>query len=171
MVRTYESRVPSSTHLPFRRAFNGIVPFRRFRWVRICMTGRDKRSQLSSDTYDIYFANPNLNPEVRTDPADENFSTPWMLGEERGDATVEDICDFIVEYINSDVMVCPRRPASHARSLRSHFLRFIGTPGGPAHRHCRSIKGGNLFAYSLSRSYPPVGRCVRRTVHETRQAL
>jgi len=27
-----------------------------------------------------------------------------MPDEERGDATVEDICDFIVEYINSDVM-------------------------------------------------------------------
>ena len=67
--------------------------------------------------YDIYFANPDLNPEVRADPADENFSIPWMLDEERGDATVEDICDFVVEYINSDVMVCPRRPAPRGPSL------------------------------------------------------
>jgi hypothetical protein len=37
---------------------------------------------------------------------EENESTPWTLDEDRGDATVEDICDFIVEYINSDVMVC-----------------------------------------------------------------
>jgi RNA-dependent RNA polymerase len=41
-------------------------------------------------------------------PADENDSTPRTLDENRGDATVEDICDFIVEYINSDVMVCIR---------------------------------------------------------------
>ena len=33
-------------------------------------------------------------------------SKPWTLDEDHGDATVEDICDFIVEYINSDVMVC-----------------------------------------------------------------
>jgi hypothetical protein len=33
-------------------------------------------------------------------------STPRTLDKDRGDATVEDICDFIVEYINSDVMVC-----------------------------------------------------------------
>jgi hypothetical protein len=32
-------------------------------------------------------------------------STPRTLDK---DATVEDICDFIVEYINSDVMVCLR---------------------------------------------------------------
>jgi hypothetical protein len=35
-------------------------------------------------------------------------STPRTLDKDRGDATVEDISDFIVEYINSDVMVCLR---------------------------------------------------------------
>jgi hypothetical protein len=35
-------------------------------------------------------------------------STPRTLDKDRGDVTVEDICDFIVEYINSDVMVCLR---------------------------------------------------------------
>jgi hypothetical protein len=35
-------------------------------------------------------------------------STPRTLDKDRGDATVEDICDFVVEYINSDVMVCFR---------------------------------------------------------------
>jgi hypothetical protein len=38
----------------------------------------------------------------------ENEGTPWTVDKDRGDATVEDICDFIVEYINSDVMVCLR---------------------------------------------------------------
>ena len=77
--------------------------------------------------YDIYFANPGLIPIVQTAPADENFSTPWTLGEERGDATVEDICDFIVEYMNNDVMVCllPR-----LIPLSSLFLQFTGPPGG-----------------------------------------
>jgi hypothetical protein len=41
-------------------------------------------------------------------PVGEYISAPWTLDEERGDATVNDICDFIVEYINSDVMVCLR---------------------------------------------------------------
>jgi hypothetical protein len=35
-------------------------------------------------------------------------STPRTLDKDHGDATVQDICDFIVEYINSDVMVCLR---------------------------------------------------------------
>jgi hypothetical protein len=35
-------------------------------------------------------------------------SIPRTLDKDRGDVTVEDICDFIVEYINSDVMVCLR---------------------------------------------------------------
>jgi hypothetical protein len=35
----------------------------------------------------------------------EGDSTPWTLPEDHPDATVENICDFIVEYINSDVMV------------------------------------------------------------------
>jgi hypothetical protein len=56
--------------------------------------------------YDIYYGNPGLIPKVQATPADENFSLPWTLDEERGDATVEDICDLIVDYMNNDVMVC-----------------------------------------------------------------
>jgi len=66
-----------------------------------------KYSRFSSDTYDIYYANPGLIPSVQTEPADYPLSPPWTLEECRDDATVEDICDFIVEYINSDVMVGP----------------------------------------------------------------
>jgi RNA-dependent RNA polymerase len=36
---------------------------------------------------------------------EESESTPRTLDK---DATVDDICDFVVEYINSDVMVCLR---------------------------------------------------------------
>lgn len=38
------------------------------------------------------------------------------------DSTVEDICDFIVEYINSDVLVCPvfsQAPLSSHISIRA----------------------------------------------------
>jgi hypothetical protein len=125
------------------------------------MTGRHKCSQLSSDTYDIYFANQGLIPKVQTGPADENASSPWTLDEKRGNATVEDICDFIVEYINSDVMVRLRTVVVPLSSLP---LRFTGPPGRPAHHHCRSIKGGILFAYSLP-SLP-----ADRTVYSTSDA-
>lgn len=136
------SCVASLTYPSSRRAFTGIVPcWRRFRWVRICMAGHRKFSQLSSDTYDIYYAGPGPNqdvnqgliPQVQTAPADEYKSDPWMLDPEHDDATVEDICDFIVEYINSDVMVC-FFPA--LVPLSSYSLRIIGPFGGPAHRHC-----------------------------------
>jgi RNA-dependent RNA polymerase len=107
------THVFSSTYPPSRRAFTGIMPcWRRFGWVRICTTGRHKCSQLSSDTYDIYYGNPGLIPQLQTGPAEENKSDPWTLDDEHGDATVEDICDFIVEYINSDVMVCLLSPFS-----------------------------------------------------------
>ena len=164
------SCVPSSTYPPSRRAFTGIVPqWRRFGRVCICMNGRHKCSQLSSDTYDIYYGNKQkLIPQIQTAPADENSSTPWTLDDDRGDATIEDICDFIVEYINSDVMVCLLRvlvlldfnfPAIHRASWR------IGTSLLPINQ--RLV----LFAYSLPRPYPQIGWCIRRAVHEARQAL
>jgi hypothetical protein len=163
------SYVASLTNPPSRRAFTRLVPCRRrFGWVRMCMVGRRKCSQLSSDTYDVYFGNPGLIPQLQTDPMEANQSDPWTLDDEHGDATVEDICDFIVEYINSDVMVC-LSPA--LVPLSSCSLRIIGPFGGPAHRHCGSIQGGIVFAYSLLRTYPPIGRSVRRAVHEACQAL
>ena len=81
---------------------------RRFGWVRIYLAVRLKSSKRFSDTYDVYYENSGLIPHVQTDPMEENKSTPWTLDEDRGDVTVEDICDFIVEYINSDVKVCLR---------------------------------------------------------------
>jgi hypothetical protein len=155
-----------------RQAFAGIMPcWRRFGRVRICITDSiesHKCSQLFSDTYDIYYANQGLIPQVKTDPANENKSEPWTLDEKRGDATVEDICDFIVEYINSDVMVCLRPVLVPTISI---FLRFTGPPGGSAHHHCRSINGRNWFVYNLPRPYPWIGRCIRQAVYEARRAL
>ena len=72
------------------------------------MAGGLKYSQRSSDTYDVYYENPGLIPPLHWPPMDANGSSTWELDKDRGDVTVEDICDFIVEYINSDVMVCLR---------------------------------------------------------------
>jgi hypothetical protein len=102
---------------------------------------------ISSDMYDIYLANPGLIPTVQAAPADETINAPWTLPEGRGDATVEDICDLIVEYINSDVMVCLLPMLVPLSSLS---LRFTGPPGGPAPHHSRSIKGRNPFVYGLA---------------------
>lgn len=61
----------------------------------------------ASDTYDIYYAhaNPDLLTSRPAPPAEYPPGEVWTLSERRGDATVDDICDFIVEFINSDVMV------------------------------------------------------------------
>ena len=61
----------------------------------------------SRDTYDIYYANPALLPTIQAEPAPESKSNVWTLEDGEPDATVDDICKFIVEYINSDVMVRP----------------------------------------------------------------
>jgi len=65
-----------------------------------CLAGGD----LDGDTYDIYYANPSLLISRPTQPAEYPPGEVWTLSERRGDATVDDICDFIVEFINSDVM-------------------------------------------------------------------
>ena len=57
------------------------------------------------DTYDIFYANSALLPTTHADPAPLSDDNVWTLKESEPDATVEDICKFIVEYMNSDVMV------------------------------------------------------------------
>ena len=43
-------------------------------------------------------------PSIQTRPADYHPGEVWTLEDDR-EATIEDVCQFIVEYINSDVMV------------------------------------------------------------------
>ena len=57
-----------------------------------------------SDTYDIYYHNPELLPTVHDKSAEYASITPWELPDGR-ESTIDDICDFIVEYIHSDVLV------------------------------------------------------------------
>jgi len=61
--------------------------------------------RFSRDTYDIYYANPALLPTIQAEPAPISESNVWRLEEGEPDATFGDICKFIIEYINSDVMV------------------------------------------------------------------
>ena len=61
--------------------------------------------RFSSDTYDIYISNPALLPTIQQDPAPLSESNVFRLKDDEPDATVDDICKFIIEYINSDVMV------------------------------------------------------------------
>jgi hypothetical protein len=63
-----------------------------------------RRLQSSSDTYDVYYQNPALLPSIHTEPAEYPPGEVWTLEEGR-EATIEDVCQFIVEFINSDVMV------------------------------------------------------------------
>jgi RNA-dependent RNA polymerase len=59
---------------------------------------------LDGDTYDIYIGNQALLPTIQQDPAPSSEASVFRLEEGEPDATVDDICKFIVEYINSDVM-------------------------------------------------------------------
>ncbi|KAI0284855.1 RNA dependent RNA polymerase-domain-containing protein, partial [Russula brevipes] len=100
--RVYAVGEPPEGKLCFFRGLKNVVvlPAVGDRSLASMLAGGD----LDGDTYDIYYENPGLLPTIRTEPAEPNPSDPWTLDEDRGDATVEDICDFIVEYINSDVM-------------------------------------------------------------------
>jgi RNA-dependent RNA polymerase len=100
--RVYAVGKPPEDKICFFRGLKNVVvlPAVGERSLASCLAGGD----LDGDTYDIYHANQGLIPQVHTAAADENKSDPWTLDENRGDATVEDICDFIVKYINSDVM-------------------------------------------------------------------
>ncbi|KAH9996136.1 RNA dependent RNA polymerase-domain-containing protein [Russula compacta] len=61
-----------------------------------CLAGGD----LDGDTYDVYYANPALIPTSDTETA--NYESPSTM-ELDHDIRIEDICDFIVEYINNDI--------------------------------------------------------------------
>jgi RNA-dependent RNA polymerase len=100
--RVYAVGEPPEDKICFFRGLKNVVvlPAVGERSLASCLAGGD----LDGDMYDIYLANPGLIPTVQAAPADETINAPWTLPEGRGDATVEDICDLIVEYINSDVM-------------------------------------------------------------------
>ena len=61
-----------------------------------------KLNPVRSDLYSII----KYSPLLPTEHAEPGSYEPVGTRTLDRDATVEDICDFIVEYINSDVLVC-----------------------------------------------------------------
>lgn len=86
---------------------------------------------------------------------------PWALDEDRGNATVEDVCNFIVEYINSDVdgVSLPLLVLAPLSSFPLETYRASWWA-----RNCRSIRGGTLFVYDLLHPYPSIGWRIQRLV-------
>ena len=83
---------------------------------------RQSYSESLSDTYNIYFGNSALLPTIRAAPANYPPSEVWMLDEGRGDVTIDDVRDFVVEFMISDSAV--RRTPSD-RSLRTLIFYVI----------------------------------------------
>ncbi|KAI0318922.1 RdRP-domain-containing protein [Amylostereum chailletii] len=84
----------------FRNLKNVVVlPATGERSLASCLGGGD----LDGDTFDIYIENPGLLPTEQVPPAEYPSVKARELPDGR-QATVDDICDFIVEYINSDVL-------------------------------------------------------------------
>ncbi|KAI9446028.1 RdRP-domain-containing protein [Lactarius indigo] len=100
--RVYAIGEPPKDKICFFRGLKNVVvlPAVGDRALASCLAGGD----LDGDTYDIYYANTALLPTAQAEPAPMGESNVWTLNEGEPDATVHDICKFIVEYINSDVM-------------------------------------------------------------------
>ncbi|KAH8998323.1 RdRP-domain-containing protein [Lactarius hatsudake] len=100
--RVYAVGEPPKDKICFFRGLKNVVvlPAVGDRSLASCLAGGD----LDGDTYDIYYDNPALLPTIQADPADMGWSNVWTLEDGEPDATVGDICKFIVEYIDSDVM-------------------------------------------------------------------
>ena len=79
-----------------------------------------------------------LLPTTYTEPADYTATDPKTLDRE---ATIDDICDFVVEYINSDVLVCG---LMYRHALYSND--FLNYQGLLADRHL--IIAGRLLTLS-----------------------
>ncbi|KAI0029218.1 RdRP-domain-containing protein [Vararia minispora EC-137] len=77
-----------------------VLPVIGNRSMASCMGGGD----LDGDVFDIYYKHPELQPTIETPAAEYPAVDPRRLPEGQK-ATVDDICDFVVEFINSDVLV------------------------------------------------------------------
>ncbi|KAH9014012.1 RdRP-domain-containing protein [Lactarius hengduanensis] len=100
--RVYAVGEPPKDKICFFRGLKNVV-------VLPAVGGRSSASclgggNLDGDTYDIYFENLALIPTIQAQPAPMAVFNARRLKDGEPDATVRDICKFIVEYINSDVM-------------------------------------------------------------------
>lgn len=62
----------------------------------------------------LVIKDPTLLPTTNADPASYDAGDPRDIGRP---STIDDICDFLLEYMQSDVMVCPSCCRSLMRSL------------------------------------------------------
>ena len=99
---------PYTKHPLYRKSLSCIMS----RWGRPGWVGflvmRTKRYSYSgsfSDTYNIYFGNSALLPTIRAAPANYPPSEVWTVDEGRGDVTIDDVRDFVVEFMISDSAV------------------------------------------------------------------
>ncbi|ETW86290.1 hypothetical protein HETIRDRAFT_443820 [Heterobasidion irregulare TC 32-1] len=90
---------PPEGKVCFYRNLKNVVVFPAVgeRSLASCLGGGD----LDGDLYDVYAENPRLLPTLETDSA--TYLSAGTRTIDR-DSTVDDICDFVVEYINSDVL-------------------------------------------------------------------
>ncbi|KAI0253555.1 RdRP-domain-containing protein [Lactifluus subvellereus] len=131
--RVYAVGEPPQEKLCFFRGLKNVVvlPAVGDRSLAPCLAGGD----LDGDTYDIYYMNPGLLPTIQAKPAKYPPGEVWTLEEGRGDATVEDICDFIVEYINSDVMACTH----HGLMVDRHIVIADQSKDGVFDERCMKL--------------------------------
>ncbi|KAF8260153.1 RNA dependent RNA polymerase-domain-containing protein [Lactarius quietus] len=100
--RVYAVGEPPKDKICFFRGLKNVVvhPAVGDRSLASCLAGGD----LDGDTYDIYYGIPALFPTVQAEPAYLSDFIRWSLREDEPDATVNDICKFIVEYMYSDAL-------------------------------------------------------------------
>ncbi|KAI0029220.1 RdRP-domain-containing protein [Vararia minispora EC-137] len=104
---------PKDKECFFRGLKNCVVlPTEGERSLASCLGGGD----LDGDVFDIYIGNPELLPVMVEQAATYDSVTPYQLPDGRT-ATIEDICDFVVEYINSDVLAL-----DHCRSIQGSVI-------------------------------------------------
>ncbi|KAH8995456.1 RdRP-domain-containing protein [Lactarius akahatsu] len=100
--RVYAVGEPPKDKICFFRGLKNVVvlPAVGGRSSASCLAG----GNLDGDTYDIYSENLALIPTIQAEPAPMAVFNARRLKDGEPDATVRDICKFIVEYMNSDVM-------------------------------------------------------------------
>lgn len=70
---------------------------------------RARIQSLCSDEY-LVIKDESLLPKRHADPAEYEGVDPKKLDR---DSTIDDICDFFVEYMQSDIVVCSPCPISY----------------------------------------------------------
>lgn len=63
---------------------------------------------------------PSLLPTKSVQPLEYSENAEFNLGK---DCTIDDVCDFVVEYINSDILVSFYPVNSHLQRLTTQLLR------------------------------------------------